>query len=237
MQEVAHRFDLEPVAQHLGGGRPLVFSPTRRAASRGSIAPTGDARVKDMIAAPSSGWVPGDSMAGFYHDAVKPSRLLSICAALLVLCAGCTSATVDPAPASATPARNAASADLPAGDDLGTSLVRRCGVRGAARAAEGHPGRRQHLGIGAARVARRRPSSHGRRGTTGTVQFLGIDIQDERGSAGSSSRSTTGPIPACSTRTDPFAIISGSPASPIPSSTGATAPSSQPTAARSTLRP
>ena len=51
-------------------------------------------------------------MAGFYHDAVKAPRLLPICAALLVLCAGCTSASVDPMPASAAPARNAASAAL-----------------------------------------------------------------------------------------------------------------------------
>ena len=110
-------------------------------------------------------------MAGFYHDAVKPSRLPSICAprprALRRLHLGHGR--------SRARERNAGAkrrlGGSPAGDDLGTSLVRRCGVRGAARAAEGHPGRRQHLGIVVRPVSRggARPRTGGEDYGTGAV--------------------------------------------------------------------
>jgi cytochrome c biogenesis protein CcmG, thiol:disulfide interchange protein DsbE len=130
------------------------------------------------------GWSPGDSMAGFYHDAVKAPRLLPICAALLLLCAGCDSASTDPAPESAAPARNAASAallpettsalpsfDAAAYEELlgqlkGTPAVVNIWASwcGPCRAE--------------APVLARAARDYGDR-----VQFLGVDIQDERGSA------------------------------------------------------
>ena len=120
-------------------------------------------------------------MAGFYHDAVKAPRLLPICAAILLLCAGCDSASVDPAPESATPARNAASAPLLPATTSALPSFDAAGYDELLGQLKGTPA---VVNIWAswcgpcraeAPVLARAARTYGDR-----VQFLGIDIQDSR---------------------------------------------------------
>ena len=123
-------------------------------------------------------------MAGFYHDAVKAPRLLPICAAILLLCAGCDSASVDHVSESAAPARNAASSPLLPATTSALPSFDPAGYEELLGQLKGTP---TVVNIWAswcgpcraeAPILARAARTYGDR-----VQFLGIDIQDERGSA------------------------------------------------------
>lgn len=125
-----------------------------------------------------------DSMAGFYHDAVKAPRLLPICATVLLLCAACDSPSVDRGPGNAAPAQNAAAAPLLPETTSALPTFDAATYEQLLGQLQGTP---VVVNIWAswcgpcraeAPVLARAARKYGDR-----VQFLGIDIQDERGSA------------------------------------------------------
>jgi cytochrome c biogenesis protein CcmG/thiol:disulfide interchange protein DsbE len=123
-------------------------------------------------------------MAGFYHDAVKAPRLPLICAAAIMLCAACDAPRVDPAPGSPSPARNAVAAPLLPATTSALPSFDPARYEELLGQLQGTPA---VVNIWAswcgpcrteAPILARAASRFGDR-----VQFLGIDILDERGSA------------------------------------------------------